>query len=236
MQGINMKIVLRIGGSIIGFPPNPFILKSYAEQISKLKEEGHTLAIVVGGGPLSRQYIETAEALGLDDEDKDDLAIMVSRLNAKLLVKKLKGIASDMISSSISQLTRLLRVSSVTVMGGLKPGMTTDSVAAMVAKAIKADLFIKATDQEGVYTRDPKIYPKAKKLDYITFDELSNMSKAKHKPGMHSILDPRAVRILRDSGIKTIILNGFKPEGIRLAIHGERIGTVISNEKVQKNR
>jgi len=93
---------------------------------------------------------------------------------------------------------------------------------------------IKATDQEGVYTEDPKIYPEAKKLDFLTFDELSNMSKEKHKPGMHSILDPRAVRILRDSSIKAIILNGYKPEGIGLAIKGERIGTFIKNEKVQK--
>ncbi|MCP8308171.1 MAG: UMP kinase [archaeon] len=230
-----MRIVLRIGGSIIGSPPNPLVLKSYAEQISKLKEEGHTLVIVVGGGPLSRQYIETADALGLSDEDKDDLAILISRLNAKLLVKRLKGMAPDVIPSSIGQLTRLLRVSSITVMGGLKPGMTTDSVAAMVAKAIKANLFVKATDQEGVYSEDPKIHPEAKKLDSLTFDDLSNMSKERHKPGMHSILDSKAVRILRDSGIKTIILNGFKPEGIGLAIQGKRIGTVISNEKVQKN-
>lgn len=230
-----MKIVLRIGGSIIGSPPNPLILKSYSEQISKLKEEGHTLVVVVGGGPLSRQYIETADALGLSDEDKDDLAILVSRLNAKLLVKKLKDVAPDVIPSSIGQLTRLLRVSSITVMGGLKPGMTTDSVAAMVAKAIRADLLIKATDQEGVYTKDPKIHPEAKKLDFLTFDELNNMSKEKHKPGMHSILDPKAVRILKDSGIKTIVLNGYKPEGIGLAIRGERIGTLIKNEKVQKN-
>ncbi len=229
-----MKIVLRIGGSIIGSPPNPLILKSYSEKISKLKEEGHTLVIVVGGGPLSRQYIETADTLGLGDEDKDDLAIMVSRLNARLLVKKIKDLAPDVVPSSIGQLARLLRVSSITVMGGLNPGMTTDSVAAKVAKAIKADLLIKATDQDGVYTKDPKIYPEAKKLDFLTFDQLSSISKEKHKPGMHSILDPKAVRILKDSGIKTIILNGYEPEGIGLAIKGERIGTVIKDEKVQR--
>jgi len=230
-----MKIVLRIGGSIIGSPPDPSILKSYTEQISKLKDERHVLVVVVGGGPLSRQYIGTANTLGLSDEDKDDLAILISRLNARLLVKKLKDMAPDVIPTSIGQLTRLLRVSSVAVMGGLKPGMTTDSVAAIVAKAIKADILIKATDQEGVHTKDPKIYPEAKKINSITFDELSNMSKEKHKPGMHSILDPKAVKILRDSGIRTVILNGFKPKGIRLAIQGKRIGTVINNEKVQKN-
>jgi uridylate kinase len=49
-------------------------------------------------------------------------------------------------------------------------------------------------------------------------------------------LDPKAIKILRDSGIKTIILNGFKPEGITSAVKGERIGTVISNEKIQKRK
>jgi len=222
-----MKIVLRIGGSVIGSPPNHHIIERYAEQISRLKKGRHNLVIVVGGGPLSRQYIETADALGLEDEDKDDLAILVSRLNAKLLAKKLKGIAPDVIPSTIGELTRLLRVSSVTVMGGLKPGMTTDSVAAIVAKAIKANLYIKATDQEGVYTKDPRMYPEAKKIDRLTFEELSKLSRANHKPGIHSILEPRAIRLLRDSGIKVIILNGLKPENIALAVRGKKIGTRI---------
>ncbi|NWG09229.1 MAG: UMP kinase [Nitrososphaerales archaeon] len=224
---MDMKIVLRIGGSIIGSPPDTHIIERYAEQISRLKKGRHALAIVVGGGPLSRQYIETADALGLEDEDKDELAILASRLNAKLLAKRLKGIAPDVIPSTIGELTRLLRVSSVTVMGGLKPGMTTDAVAAIVAKAIKANLYIKATDQEGVYTKDPKMYPEAKKIDRLTFEELSKMSRAKHKPGIHSILEPRAIRLLRDSGIKVIILNGLKPESVALAVRGKKIGTRI---------
>ncbi|MGQ9718769.1 MAG: UMP kinase [Nitrososphaerales archaeon] len=224
---MGMKIVLRIGGSIIGSPPDPHIIELYAEQISRLKKGRHNLVIVVGGGPLSRQYIETADALGLKDEDKDELAILASRLNAKLLAKRLKGIAPDVIPSTIGELTRLLRVSSVTVMGGLKPGMTTDSVAAIVAKAIKANLYIKATDQEGVYTKDPKMYPEAKKIDRLTFEELSKMSKDKHRPGIHSILEPRAIRLLRDSGIKVIILNGSKPESVTLAVRGKKIGTRV---------
>ncbi|MCP8303956.1 MAG: UMP kinase [archaeon] len=222
-----MKIVIKIGGAIVGLPPDPSILRSYAEQFSELKGEGHTLAIVVGGGPLSRQYIKTAEALGLEDEDKDELAILVSRLNARLLAKKLKGIAPDTIPSTIGQLTRLLKMSNIAFMGGLKPGITTDSVSALVAEAIKADLFVKATDQEGVYAKDPRVYPEAKKLDSLTFKELGKMSKMEHKPGMHSILDPKAVKILKRAGIRTIILNGLKPENVRLAVRGERVGTRI---------
>jgi len=222
-----MKIVLKIGGSIIGLPPDPSILNLYIEQLLELRKEGHILAIIVGGGPLSRHYIETAEALGMNNNDKDELAILASRLNAKLIVKKLKEFASDVIPTTISQFIRLLEVSKIAVMGGLKPGITTDAVAALVAQAIDADLFVKATDQEGVYSKDPKIYPEAHKLDFITFKELGKMSKMMHKPGIHSILDSKAIKVLEKEGIKTIILNGFKPENIKFAIRGDKIGTRI---------
>jgi len=222
-----MKIVLKIGGSIIGSPPDPSILNAYIKQFLELREDGHILAIVVGGGPLSRQYIKTADSLGLNEEDQDELAIFISRLNAKLFVKKLKGILSDTIPSTIDQITHLLKMSNIAIMGGLKPGITTDSVAALVAKAIKADLFVKATDQEGVYIKDPRIYPQAKKLDLITFTELCKISDIEYKPGIHSILDLKAIKILKNSGIKTIILNGLKPENVKLAVLGKKIGTRI---------
>ncbi|MCP8322822.1 MAG: UMP kinase [Candidatus Methylarchaceae archaeon HK02M2] len=222
-----MKIVLKIGGSIIGSPPDPSILNAYIKHFLELREDGHILAIVIGGGPLSRQFIKTAESLGLNEEDQDELAISISRLNAKLFVKKLKGILSDTIPSTIDQITHLLKMSNIAIMGGLKPGITTDSVAALVAKAIKADLFVKATDQEGVYIKDPRIYPQAKKLDSITFTELCKISDIEYKPGIHSILDLKAIKILKNSGIKTIILNGLKPENVKLAVLGKKIGTRI---------
>ncbi len=56
-------------------------------------------------------------------------------------------------------------------MGGLKPGITTDTVATLVAERIKADLLVKGTDQNGVYNKDPRKYPDAIKLDHLTFEE-----------------------------------------------------------------
>jgi len=110
----------------------------------------------------------------------------------------------------------------------VKPGMTTDTVAALLASEIGADLIVKATDQEGVYTRDPRKYSDAKKLDEIGFNDLEKiLSEDRHRAGIHQIIDPEAVRILKEKRIKTIVVNGFRPENVLLAISGAKVGTVI---------
>ncbi|MCK4933820.1 UMP kinase, partial [Candidatus Bathyarchaeota archaeon] len=113
--------------------------------------------------------------------------------------------------------------------GGLKPGMTTDTVAALVAQKVGAQLLVKATDQEGIYTKDPRKHRDAKKLDTITFKDLALLlSQNRHKAGIHQILDPIAIRILQEAKIKTVIVDGFNPENIQLAIEGAEIGTTIT--------
>ena len=62
------------------------------------------------------------------------------------------------------------------VMGGLKPGITTDAVAALVAERLNADLLVKGTDQEGVYDKDPRKHTDAVKLDHLTFEDLPKIS------------------------------------------------------------
>ncbi len=115
------------------------------------------------------------------------------------------------------------------VMGGLKPGMTTDAVAAMLADDIKADLLVKATDQDGIFNRDPRKFPDAHLLDSLSFDDLDKLFEAdRHRAGIHQILDPEAVRLLQKGRIKTVVVNGSKPENVMLAVRGERVGTVIT--------
>jgi len=141
---------------------------------------------------------------------------------------KLGGLGWKTVSTSLVEASETLRKNGIVVMGGLKPGMTTDTVAAMVASEIDADIIVKATDQEGVYTKDPKRYPDARKLDELSFDELDRiLEEDKHKAGIHQIVDPEAVHILKKKRIKTIIVNGLKPENIIAAIKGEKIGTRI---------
>jgi uridylate kinase len=115
------------------------------------------------------------------------------------------------------------------LMGGLKPGITTDAVAALVAERVKADLLVKGTDQDGVYNKDPRKHADAVKLDRLSFDDLTNVfSENTHKAGMHQIIDPEAVKVLKRGRMKLVVVNGFKPENVLAAVKGESVGTVIS--------
>jgi len=113
-------------------------------------------------------------------------------------------------------------------MGGLEPGMTTDTVAALITEKAKADLLVKATDQNGVYDKDPRKHADAVKLDHLRLEDLAQvLADNKHKAGIHQILDPEAIKILRRERVRVIVVNGFKPENVTAAIYGKRAGTVI---------
>jgi len=223
-----MKIVIRIGGSVIASPPNPELIKSYAEMIEKLREKGHKLAVIVGGGSPAREFIQLAKNLDLSEAEQDEVAVSASRLLAQLLAMRLGGLEWKAVPASVEEASEVLEKKGIVVMGGLRPGMTTDTVAAMVASKINADLIVKATDQDGIYSKDPKRHADARKLDELRFDELNRiLEEDAHKAGIHQIIDPEAIRILKGKRIKTIVVNGFKPENISAAIKGEKVGTRI---------
>lgn len=220
-----MKIVLRIAGSILGSPPNARLIKGYAQVVSKLISEGNSLAIVVGGGPLARSYIKVAKALGLSVYEQDMIGLKSARLNAKLVAMKL-GI-NKQVPYSIQEMLKRLKQDKVDVMGGLKPGLTTDAVSVLIAERWKADLIVKGTNQKGIYTADPKKDKSAKKLGKITHARMEQILGRRHKPGIHSIVDSVAVKRLSKSKIKLIVLNGSNPNNVLAAVHGKKIGTLI---------
>ncbi|MEM3788523.1 MAG: UMP kinase [Candidatus Bathyarchaeia archaeon] len=223
-----MRIVIRLGGSVVATPVNTQLISEYVRILKKLKAEGHTLAVVVGGGALAREFIKIAKELGLAEKDQDDLAISVSRLYAQLFAKMLGKAGCQKIPTSVEEAVQCLENGKIAILGGLKPGMTTDSVAALLAESINADILIKATDQEGVYTKDPRKHPDAVKLDRLSFEELPKvLAEEKHKAGIHQILDPEAIKILKVRRIRVRVLNGFKPENLLLAVEGKPVGTLI---------
>ena len=112
-------------------------------------------------------------------------------------------------------------------MGGLKPGITTDTVAAIVAQRWSADLMVKGSDQEGIFTADPRLNRRAKKLDKMTYEKMKEILGGSHRPGIHSIIDPIAVEYLAGSRVKLVVLNGANPKGVTKAVRGEKIGTVV---------
>ena len=223
-----MRIVIRLGGSVIATPVNTSLIEKYAEILKELKAKGHELAVVVGGGALARDFIKIAKELGLEEKDQDDLAISISRLFAQLFTKTLGEFSCEKVPLSVEETVQCLEKGKIAVLGGLKPGMTTDTVAALIAERINAGMLVKATDQEGVYNKDPRKYPDAVKLDKLKFEDLEQvLTEKKHRAGIHQILDPEAVKVLKAKRIKVLVLNGYKPQNILLAVEGRSVGTVI---------
>jgi uridylate kinase len=223
-----MRIVLRIGGSVVASPVNTALMSEYADIVKTLKEQNHEVAVVVGGGSLARDFISTAKKLGLNMQVQDEIAISVSRLFAQLFLKKLGYLACDKVALTLDDAAACLSQGKVVVMGGLKPGITTDAVAALVAEHVGGELLVKGTDQEGIYNKDPKKHPDAVKLDRLSFDDLQGVfSESQHKAGMHQIIDPEAVKVLKRKRVKLVVVDGFKPENILAAVKGEKVGTVV---------
>jgi uridylate kinase len=223
-----MRTVIRIGGSVIASPINTSLIAKYAEIIETIKRQGHEVVVVTGGGQLAREFINLAKNLCLDMQSQDELAISVSRLFAQLFVKKLADQTCSKVATTLDEAAECLEKGKIAVMGGLKPGITTDAVAALVAERVKADLLLKGTDQEGIYDKDPCKHKDAKKLDALTFDDLQGvLAETTHQAGIHQIIDPEAVKVLKRRHVTLVVVNGFKPENILAALRGERIGTTV---------
>jgi uridylate kinase len=256
------KIVLRIGGSVLGSPPQAKLLKGYAQVISEARSGGSSSAgddgaggssssgsevggtttegagggggggarpsigIVVGGGPLARAYIAAAKELALPRESQDMIAIEASRLNAKLVAMRL-GVKR--VSTTIEGMITELEKNQIGVMGGLRPGITTDTVAAILGDAWHAELLVKASDQDGVYTADPRLDKEAKLLYNLSYQELVRiLGGDQHRPGIHSIVDPVAAKFVAKHKLRLVVTNGFTPSNVRKALLGERVGTLVS--------
>jgi len=220
-----LKIVLRIGGSVLGSPPDSAIVEAYVAIIQKILGHGHKIAVVVGGGSIAREYIETARTLSLPRRDQDTIAILASRLNAKLVGIKL---GAPSVPVSVRGMVSRLARENVAVMGGLRPGITTDTVATLVAEAWHSDFMIKASNQDGIYTADPRLHKRAKLLRTISYAQLVEILGGEHSPGIHSIVDPVAVERIAEHKIKLVVINGGNPENVLMAISGEDVGTTVS--------
>lgn len=223
-----MRLVLRIGGSVVASPINIELIGKYAELLITLRKQGHEVAAVVGGGKLAREFIGVAKGLGLGTKAQDELAISVSRLFAQLFLKKLGEAGCVKVAATLDEAAECMKQRKVLVMGGLKPGITTDAVAVLVAERVNADLLVKGTDQDGVYDKDPRKHKDAIKLDHLFLDDLCKILELnKHQAGMHQIIDPVAIEVLKRRKTKVVVVNGFNPENILAAVNGENVGTTI---------
>jgi uridylate kinase len=225
-----VKVVVRVGGSVVGSPLNAPLITKYVELLKDLKQKGHQIVAVVGGGSMAREFIKVAAELGLQESNRDWAAIHVSRLFAQLFSLGLGDSGCGCVPVSVDEAEACLNTGKVVVLGGLRPGMTTDAVAALVGEKIKADLLVKGSNVDGIYDKDPRKFSDAKRLDTIRFDGLGKIFEAdSHRAGINQIIDPEAVKILQRCRLKTVVVDGYDANNLALAVLGKKIGTVISD-------
>lgn len=219
------KVLIKISGKIIN-PDNPELIKGYAGVIRELMSRGYSIVVVVGGGTYARRYVECARIMGLTEAKADMIGIEISRVNALLLAYMLGDDAYTPIPRSVEEIEKAWSSGKVVVLGGLQPGQSTAGTAAVVAELLGIRLILYATDVDGIYDRDPKRFPEAKKFDRITIDELVKVMSQRYEAGGYELLDPVAIGIIKRSGIEIVVFNGFKPENVIKALD-KSIGTVI---------
>lgn len=226
MGHVERVVVISIGGSILASPtPNLSYIKDFSKMLVDLRENGTRAMVVVGGGKAARDYQQAARDLGADDEFCDRVGIGVTRLNAMLLAAALGDDGEGDILVEPIEYTE----DRILIMGGVKPGQTTDAVAADLAVANGARLFIEATNVNGVYDSDPRKNPDAKRIESLTFDELIEIVGTEHSPGMNTVIDPKAAGIMKENNLKTYVLNGSDIANMKRAISGKGFdGTTIS--------
>lgn len=222
-----MKVVIGLGGSLLTKEISQKNFKKYAEVLIKIKEKGNRIIVICGGGKTSRDYQNVAKSFNATATLADRIGIIATKLNALTLISALGEHAYQNVISSVEELENLPR-DKILIGAGIFPGHSTDFDSAIFAEAIRADLLIKATNVDGVYTSDPTQDKNAKKLDKVSYEEFEKiLLKNKQGPGEYKLFDLSAAKIIERSKIKTIIVNGSDPEEILRAVEGRHKGSEI---------
>ncbi|MFH1402895.1 MAG: UMP kinase [Candidatus Altiarchaeota archaeon] len=224
-----MKLVFSFGGSVIA--PDK-VDAEYVQKLSSFLEkllENHSIAVVVGGGQPARRRIAKVRDSGASEAECDYEGILATRENAGVLLKAM-GDKAFGIPETLKGAADSFSGDRVLVMGGTEPGHSTDAVAALLAEWVKADMFLNASNVDAVYDKNPKQFKDAKPLKTITITELTRLLDNEGvNAGEYPLLDPVALKIIRRSSIRTIILDGRDLDNIGMCIEGSGFsGTTVT--------
>ncbi|PSP64097.1 UMP kinase [Halobacteriales archaeon QH_8_67_36] len=228
-----MRVVVNVGGSVLAPDLEPDRVADYAAAIETLDGAGHTVGVVVGGGPTAREYITTARELGANEIALDQLGIAVTRLNGRLLIAALDDRAVPTPAESYETGREAVRRGDIPVLGGIVAAQTTDAVAAAFAEYVGADLLVYATSVNGVYDTDPNSDAEATCFDRLTARELvSVIADMEMNAGSSAPVDLLAAKVIERSGVRTIVLDGTDPQRVVDAVRNDAFdGTEIVPER-----
>src|SRR5438094_1733071 len=232
------KVVVSLGGSVL--VPGDDAAR-YLRDVARLFRDVSSrvkLFVVTGGGRVARYYIETGRSVGIRERSLDEFGIAVTRLNARLLSAALGGRANREPATSYAAASKLAKRYPIVVMGGTRPGHTTDRVAASLARFVGAHRIVNATSVDGVYSADPKKDPGARLVPRMRFGDLVTLSGKGHRTaGPSVVFDPVAARVVARDRTPLSVVHGRDLRALRAALLGEPFhGTRVTDEQVEAPR
>ncbi len=228
------RVVAAVGGSVLVPTLETHRIKEWITSLIHLSSQGIQVLVVVGGGGEARRYLKACRDISLDEASSDEIGILVTRINASLLIGALGEYAYPRVAESYIQAKEFAMSGRIVVMGGVTPGQTTDAVGAVLAEETGVDLLLALTAVDGIYTADPKKDPKATKYTRMSPVELiSLIMKEKMSAGSNMIIDLVAAKVTERSGIPMLVLDGRDPKIMEDALlNGKFNGTIVGEKSL----
>ena len=230
------RVLLKLSGeALMGkktFGIDNDILMHYAEEIKSVQRMGVEVAIVIGGGNIFRGVSDKESVI--ERVQGDYMGMLATVINGMALQSSLEniGVYTRLISAiemkEIAEpyirrrAVRHLEKGRVVIFsaGTGNPYFTTDSAAALRAIEIGADVILKGTRVDGIYSADPEKDPNAVMYDRITFDEVIDKSLG--------VMDKTAFTLCQENNLPIIVFNIYQPGNLQSLLKGEQIGSIVS--------
>ena len=230
------RILLKLSGEALmgnnSHGIDPERIEQYAKEIKKVHDLGVEIAIVIGGGNIYRGV--DAERSGIDRVQGDYMGMLATVINAMALqsilekngmyTRLMSGIKMEQVCEPFikRRAVRHIEKGRIVIFGaGIgNPYFTTDSTASLRAIEIQADVVLKGTRVDGVYTADPEKYPEATRYSDLSYQEA-------YEKGLN-IMDMTAFTLCQENNLPIIVFNMNKPGNLFALLSGEKAGTLIS--------
>ena len=211
---------------------DPERIEQYAREIKKVQDLGVEIAIVIGGGNIFRGV--DADRSGIDRVQGDYMGMLATVINAMALqsilekhgmyTRLMSGIKMEQVCEPFikRRAVRHIEKGRIVIFGaGIgNPYFTTDSTASLRAIEIQADVVLKGTRVDGVYTADPETHPDATRYSTLSYQEA-------YEKGLN-IMDMTAFTLCQENDLPIIVFNMNKPGNLLGLVKGENAGTLIS--------
>ena len=230
------RVLLKLSGEALmgsgSFGIDPEVVRILSDELASVHALGVELALVVGGGNIFRGV--KAASAGMDRVSGDHMGMLATLINSLALQDQLeqRGVQTRVLSAiEIRQVAepfirrraiRHLEKGRVIILaaGTGNPYFTTDSAAALRAMEVKAEVLPKATKVDGIFSADPVSHPEATKFPRITYREVLERNL--------KVMDATAISLCMDNKLPIVVFNIRQDGNIRRVIHGEPIGSVVS--------